>query len=98
MKPQFLVHDEHDSVGVAVVDIKAGEKIAGSCLETGKVISLESKDPVPLGHKVALKDIKEGEDVVKYGVVIGKAKQTIKAGQHAHVHNVKSNRWQNVKI
>lgn len=98
MKPQFLVHEERDSVGVAVTEIKAGEKMAGSYLEGGKQITLQSKDAIPLGHKVALKDIREGEDIVKYGVVIGKAKQAIKAGQHVHVHNIKSNRWQNVKI
>lgn len=93
MKPQFLVHEEKDSVGVAAMEIKAGEKITGSYLEGGKQITLQSKDAVPLGHKVALKDIKEGENVVKYGVVIGKATKAITAGQHVHVHNVKTNRW-----
>ncbi len=93
MKPQFLFHEEQDGVGVAVTEIKAGEKISGACLEGGKQLTLQSKDAVPLGHKVALKDIKEGENVVKYGVIIGKATKAITAGQHVHVHNVKTNRW-----
>lgn len=93
MKPQFLVHEEQDSVGVAVVEIKAGEKISGAFIEGGKQLTLQSKDAVPLGHKVALKDIKPGENVVKYGVIIGRAKTAITAGQHVHVHNIKTNRW-----
>ena len=98
MKPQFLFHDEKDNVGVAVADIKAGEKITGSCLENGKQLSLEAKDAVPLGHKVALAAVKKGDGIIKYGINIGQATQAISAGQHVHTHNLKSNRWQNVKI
>lgn len=93
MKPQFLVHDKKDNVGVAVVDIKSGEKLTGSCLEDGTEVTIEAKDPIPLGHKVALASFKEGENVTKYGVIIGHATKAIAAGQHVHVHNVKSNRW-----
>ena len=92
MKPQFLFHDNKDNVGVAVVEIKAGEKIVGSCLEDGKQITLEAKEGIPLGHKVALSTIKKGESVTKYGITIGQAKETIAVGQHVHVHNIKSNR------
>jgi (2R)-sulfolactate sulfo-lyase subunit alpha len=93
MKPHFLTHDEHDNVGVAVVDIKTGEDLVGSCLENGAQIKIKSKDAIPLGHKVALKELKKGDDVVKYGIAVGMATQAIAAGQHAHVHNVKSKRW-----
>lgn len=93
MKPQFLVHDKKDDVGVAVVDITAGEKAAGSCLEDGSKVTIEAKDSIPLGHKIALKAFKKDENVTKYGVIIGHATQAITAGAHVHVHNVKSNRW-----
>ena len=93
MKPQFLFHEEKDSVGVAVVDIKAGEKMTGSCLDSGKQLTLEAKDAVPLGHKVALVAVKKGESVIKYGINIGQATQAITPGQHVHVHNLKTNRW-----
>ncbi len=43
---------------------------------------------VPFGHKVALRDIAAGAEVVKYGVVIGRAQADIAAGEHVHVHNV----------
>jgi len=93
MKPQFLVHDEHDNVGVAVADIQAGEKLQGACLENGKQMSIQSKDAIPLGHKVALAAIKKGDGVTKYGVTIGTATQAIEVGSHVHVHNLKTNRW-----
>jgi (2R)-sulfolactate sulfo-lyase subunit alpha len=48
---------------------------------------------VPLGHKVALKDIKSGDTLIKYGNDIGKAVADIAKGGHAHVHNVKTKRW-----
>ena len=93
MKPQFLVHNEGDNVGVAVADIKSGDKLTGACLENGAQFSLSAKDGIPLGHKVALKEIKKGDNVVKYGIAIGKATQPIVTGNHVHVHNLKTNRW-----
>jgi len=48
---------------------------------------------IPLGHKIALKDFKPGDTVLKYGNDIGKVVEPIKAGDHVHVHNVKTKRW-----
>ena len=48
---------------------------------------------MPIGHKVALIDIKEGDTIIKYGEDIGRAKAAIKKGEHLHVHNVKTKRW-----
>jgi (2R)-sulfolactate sulfo-lyase subunit alpha len=48
---------------------------------------------VPIGHKIALVDIKEGDTVLKYGHDIGKAVADIKKGEHVHVHNLKTKRW-----
>jgi len=93
MKPHFLVHDPKDSVGVAVVEIKSGDKLTGSCLENGAKFSVEAKEAIPLGHKVALKALNKGEDVIKYGIPVGMATQTIAPGQHVHVHNIKTKRW-----
>ena len=94
MKPQYLVHDKHDNVGVAVVaDIKKGDKLVGSCLEDGLQTKVEARDAIPLGHKVALKEFKKGEDVIKYGVPVGITTKPIGVGQHVHVQNIKSKRW-----
>ena len=55
---------------------------------------INPKDNVEIredGHKYALRDIAEGENVVKYGMPIGHASCAIKKGEHVHVHNVKTN-------
>ena len=91
---QFLVHDvSHDNVGVAVVDVKAGQELEGRDLVTNKVLKAQASMDIPLGHKIALKDFKVGDTVIKYGCDIGKVVQPIKAGDHVHVHNVKTKRW-----
>jgi (2R)-sulfolactate sulfo-lyase subunit alpha len=91
---QFLVHDAaHDNVGVAVVDVKAGQDLEGRDLVTNKVLKAKAKMDIPLGHKIALKDFNEGDSVMKYGVDIGRVVKTIKTGDHVHVHNVKTKRW-----
>jgi len=90
---QFLVHDKRDSVGVAVVDVKAGQTLEGRALDSNETVRAKANMDIPLGHKIALKDFKPGETVLKYGVDIGKVVEPIKAGDHVHVHNVKTKRW-----
>jgi (2R)-sulfolactate sulfo-lyase subunit alpha len=89
----FLVHDAADTVGVAVLDIKAGTLLSGRDLSTNKPLKAKSEQDIPLGHKLALKDLALGETVIEYGCEIGRVVQPIKAGQHVHVHNVKTKRW-----
>ena len=93
MHQSFLVHVPDDVVGVAVQDIEPGPDIPGRVQNGGGDISIEALDPIPLGHKIALRDIASGEQVIKYGIAIGRATQDIRAGQHVHVHNVKGERW-----
>jgi len=57
------------------------------------MVELDIVDPVPLGHKVALRDIGSGEPVIEYGEAIGLATADIRVGQHVHVHNLKGQRW-----
>ncbi|MHA3979264.1 UxaA family hydrolase [Halovulum sp. GXIMD14794] len=52
--------------------------------------SLEVLTQVTLGHKLAARDIRAGEKIVKYGVPIGSATRDIAAGAHVHVHNMQS--------
>ena len=94
MATQFIVHDKHDTVGVVVVeDVQPGQELEGWLMETDETIKVKALDKIPLGHKVALKDIGEGETVLKYGADIGKAVKPIKKGGHAHVQNIKTKRW-----
>lgn len=53
-------------------------------------VSLDGNDIIPAGHKFALKDIKKGEYIYKYGEIIGRATEDIKKGEWVHTHNVKS--------
>ena len=73
-----------DNVAVALEDLRRGETLT---LDTVSVTAIED---IARGHKIALRDIKEGEPVVKYGNPIGLAKADIPAGAWAHVHNVRT--------
>ena len=69
--------------------------VALESLPQGSVVEVEKSaftigSNIPAGHKVALKDIAEGESVIKYGYPIGKAKSAIKKGEWVHTFNVKT--------
>ena len=94
MATHFIVHDKADTVGVLVVeDVKAGQDLTGWIMDTDETISLKALDPVPLGHKIALRDIGTGDTVLKYGHDVGRAVADIGKGRHVHVHNMKTKRW-----
>jgi (2R)-sulfolactate sulfo-lyase subunit alpha len=92
--PQLLVHDKKDTVGVVAVEgLTAGTNMLCVVTANNSSFRLKSKMDVPIGHKVALVDIKTGDTVWKYGQDIGKAVADIKKGEHVHVHNLKTKRW-----
>ena len=93
MASKFLIHTKDDFVGVATEDISKGEKVEGVFMDTLKKLQIEPRDNVPLGHKIALKEMKKGEKVIEYGEPIGEVSQAVNAGAHVHVHNIKSMRW-----
>jgi (2R)-sulfolactate sulfo-lyase subunit alpha len=94
MATQFIVHDKADTVGVVVTeDVQAGKDLTGWIMETDETIALKALDAVPLGHKIALKDIQTGDTVLKYGHDVGRAVADIGKGRHVHVHNLKTKRW-----
>ena len=92
--PQLLVHDTKDTVGVVVVEgLKAGTDMLCVITADNSSFGLTARMDVPIGHKVALTDIKAGDTVIKYGQDIGKAVANIAKGEHVHVHNLKTKRW-----
>lgn len=94
MSIHFVVHEEGDSVGVIVVEgVKAGDRLVGWIMEDDQTISMTAQNDIPLGHKLAIRDLAENDTVIKYGVDIGRAIAPIKTGEHLHVHNVKTKRW-----
>lgn len=90
---RILAHRAGDSVAVAVDDIAAGDEVSGRALDGGGTVAVRARDAVPLGHKLALRDLAEGSEVIEYGVPIGEATAPIQSGDHVHVHNLRSIRW-----
>ena len=76
-----IVITPNDSVGVALAPLKKGEEAEGVTLA----------EDIEKGHKFALKAIKSGEKVIKYGEVIGRATADIAPGEHIHSHNMATN-------
>ncbi len=82
---RYLRINEADDVAIALDDLTAGEVIeVGGC-------SVTLAENIDKGHKVALKDIAEGENVIKYGYPIGHATRPIKQGEWIHSHNIRTN-------
>jgi (2R)-sulfolactate sulfo-lyase subunit alpha len=92
--PHFLVHSPKDNVGVVVVeDLDSGTDMLGVVTEIDKTVKLKAKSAIPIGHKVALKALKKGDTVIKYGEDIGRMVADAAVGEHVHVHNLKTKRW-----
>jgi (2R)-sulfolactate sulfo-lyase subunit alpha len=90
----FVLHDAKDTVAVVVVEgVTAGTDMTGWIMDEDKTISVKARQDIPIGHKVALKDMGVGDTVIKYGIDMGKVVAPIAVGQHAHVHNIKTKRW-----
>ncbi|APV49545.1 flagellar biosynthesis protein FlgA [Betaproteobacteria bacterium GR16-43] len=90
----FVVHDENDSVGVVVVEgVKSGDQLTGWIMDQDKDLAVQAKSDIPIGHKLAIRPLKGGDTVIKYGVDIGKTIAPIAVGEHTHVQNLRTKRW-----
>jgi (2R)-sulfolactate sulfo-lyase subunit alpha len=76
-----------------VEGVKAGMSLTGWIMDEDRMTSVDARQDIPIGHKVALKDMATGDTVWKYGIDMGKVVAPIKAGEHAHVQNIKTKRW-----
>ncbi len=92
--PHLLVHEHADNVGVVVVEgLTAGTDMLVCVTHDNSTFRLKAEADVPIGHKIALKDLKDGDTATKYGEDIGKIIADIPQGQHVHTHNCKTKRW-----
>ncbi len=92
--PQLLVHDRRDNVGVVVVEgVEAGDELLCVVTEDNSDFRITAKHDVPIGHKIALSDLANGDTAIKYGEDIGKFVADISKGEHVHTHNLKTKRW-----
>jgi (2R)-sulfolactate sulfo-lyase subunit alpha len=88
-----LMHDEVDDVAVVIGDVAAGSEVKTVTLEGKEVGVIKAVEDIPLGHKIAVRAMGEGKEVIKYGRTIGQTTRTIAQGAHVHTHNIKSIRW-----
>jgi len=92
--PQLLVHSPKDNVGVVVVEgLKKGTEMLCVITEDNSSFRLRAEEDVPIGHKIALKDLAPGDTAIKYGEDIGRMVGPAKKGHHVHTHNLKTKRW-----
>ncbi len=87
MAKKSIIINPSDNVAVALADLKCGE------IHEGVTLS----EDVKKGHKFALRPIKSGENVIKYGVPIAHATEDISVGEWVHTHNVKTNLSENLE-
>ena len=87
-KVKAIILNSKDNVAVMLENVKKGEIVYAS--GDGKCIEVEAIDNIDFGHKIALNDIKKGEQIIKYGQTIGLATDNIFRGNHVHIHNIES--------
>ncbi len=86
-----FVIDGKDNVGTILQpELEKADRV--ECEVGGRSTVIELRDKVPYGHKIAVKPIAKGEQVLKYGLAIGLATKDIMPGEHVHVHNIESTR------
>ena len=81
---RLLVLAPSDNVGMVLSDVAAG-----FVFDNGGV-AVTARDRIPMGHKIALRPIRRGDKVVKFGAPIGSATRDIAPGEHVHTHNLAS--------
>lgn len=87
-KVNALIIEPHDSVAVAVEPLQTGSEALYKVNGEDRKITITAD--VPIYHKFAVVELKKGDEVYKYGEVIGRATRDIRVGEHVHTHNVAS--------
>ena len=88
MQDNILVIHPRDNVAVVLKTMGAGESAVALGREGFPVL-----EGIPVSHKVALRDIAEGEEIIKYGEIVAVSTRNIKQGEWVHIHNLESKRW-----
>jgi altronate dehydratase small subunit len=87
-----LIINGEDNVANLIGPGSRGEAVECTVEGEQQTCTIELLDDIPPNHKFARQDIRAGEPIVKYGLVIGRASRDIRRGQHVHVDNIESNR------
>lgn len=85
---RIVVLNDADTVATSLAPLEARSRIEVE--SGGERRDVTVLDPIPFGHKIAIRSMAPGDDVLKYGEVIGRASEPIESGRWVHVHNVES--------
>ncbi len=88
MKENILIIHPLDNVAVALRDLEAGALVTSKNME-----GFPALEKIPASHKIALRDISQGEEIIKYGETVAVTSRNIKKGEWVHTHNVETQRW-----
>ena len=95
IKSMGIIVDRADNVCTVVTEVeKDSVVICKYSKHLKEEIKIYAKNDIPVFHKIAIEDLSQGIDIVKYGEIIGKAKKSICKGEHVHIHNLDSKRVQ----
>lgn len=89
---EALVLNKSDNVATAIKDLKGGQEVGVNVKEQEEIKKIILQQNISFGHKFASVKIRRGENVIKYGKVIGRAMEDIDIGEWVHIHNVESTR------
>ncbi len=83
-----ILLNSKDNVATSVQNLEAGQQ---AIVRLGcNLVKVSLAENIPYGHKFAVRSIANGETIIKYGEIIGRATAEIKTGCHAHVQNIES--------
>lgn len=88
MKRDAIVIKQEDNVATALRNLSSNDMASVGVGD--KILAITVIENVEFGHKFAVDDISIGQDIVKYGEIIGRATADILVGAHAHIHNIES--------
>jgi altronate hydrolase len=88
VKENILIIHSTDNVAVALNALGVGELAVARGIEGFRAL-----EEIPASHKIALKDIPKGEEIIKYGEIVAVSTRDIKKGEWVHTHNLESKRW-----
>lgn len=89
MKDNALVIHPKDNVAVALKRLAKGEQVIIKGAGTFSVL-----EEIPPSHKIALRDIAKGEEIIKYGEIVAVSMRAIRKGEWVHTDNLESERWE----
>ncbi|MDM8533976.1 UxaA family hydrolase [Clostridiaceae bacterium HSG29] len=87
---KFILMGEKDIVATALDSMLKGDMAIVLSNDNEEMYSIKVNENIPFGNKIALMDIKKGENIIKYDSVVGECTKDILKGKLVHVHNVRS--------